>query len=82
MRNAIRDKPIFLLVDESNLSGIQCLNVLVGNLETSHISYLYECQAFLCARNSNSIAQGVDDAVKSLGIARNSMFYCLMPQNM
>ena len=43
IRNAVYDKQIFLIVDESILSGMQYLNILVGSLETPHVSYLYDC---------------------------------------
>ena len=33
IRNAVHDKQIFLVVDESNLFGIQYLNILVENSE-------------------------------------------------
>ena len=63
---------IFLVVDESTLSGIQNLNILFGSLETPHIGYLYDCQLVPCVPNSNSIAQAVDDTVRSLATNRNS----------
>ena len=43
MRNAVHDKQIFLIVDESTLSGTQYLNILVGSLETPPVSCLYDC---------------------------------------
>ena len=58
------------------MSGTQCLNILVGSLETPHASYLYDCQLRKCAPNSNIIAQAVDDAVGNLGINRS--FFCLL----
>ena len=76
MRNAVEDKQIFLVVDESILSGTQYLNILVGSLETPHVSYLYDCQPLKCAPNSNIIAQAVDDAVRNLEI--NRRFFCLL----
>ena len=76
IRNAVHDKQIFFIVDESTLSGTQYLNILVGSLETPHVSYLYDCQPLKCAPNSNIIAQAVDDAVKNLGINRS--FFCLL----
>ena len=66
----------FFLVDESTLSGTQYLNILVGSLETPHVSYLYDCQPLKCAPNSNIIAQAVNDAVKNLGINRSLL--CLL----
>ena len=44
IRNAVHDKQIFLIVDESTLSGTQYLNIPVGSLETPLVSYLYDCQ--------------------------------------
>ena len=70
IRNAVHDKQIFLVVDESTVSGTQYLNILVGSRETLHIGYLYDCQPLKCAPNSNIIAQAVDDAVRNLGIIR------------
>ena len=55
------DKFLWLLM--RTLSGIQYLKILVGNLETPHVRYLYDCQPLPSAPNSNSVAQAVDDAV-------------------
>ena len=74
--NAVHDKQIFVVVDESTLSGTQYLNILVGSLETPHVSYLYNCQSLKCAPNSNIIAQAVDDDVRNLGMNRS--FFCLL----
>ena len=38
IRNAVHDKQIFLIVDESTLSSTQYLNTLVGSLETPLVS--------------------------------------------
>ena len=76
LRNAVHDKQIFFIVDESTLSGTQYFNILVGSLETPHISYLYDCQPLKCAPDSNIIAQAVDNAVRNLGINRS--FFCLL----
>ena len=55
---------------------MQYFNILVGSLETSRISYLYNCQPLKCAPDSNIIAQAVDNAVRNLGINRS--FFCLL----
>ena len=72
--NAARNKQFFLL--KRAIPGMQHLNILVGCLETNHVNYLYNCQSLQCAPNSSSIAQAVDEAVRSLGINRNS--FCLL----
>ena len=56
---------------------MQYLNILVGSLETPHVSYLYDCQPLKCAPNSNIIAQAVDDTVGNLGINRSFFFLLL-----
>ena len=74
IQNAVHDKQIFLIVDESTLSGTHYLIILVGSLETPHVSYFYDCQPLKCAPNSNTIAQLVNGAVRNLGI--NRTFFC------
>ena len=77
IRNAINDKLIFLVVDESTLSSTQFLNILVGTLDMPHsISYLYDYQPLPCLQNSSNIVQAIDNAVISLGTNRN--FFCLL----
>ena len=76
IRNAVHDKQDFFIVDESTLSGMQYLNILVGSLETPHISYLYDCQPLKCAPNRNIIAQAVDNAAENLRINRS--IFCLL----
>ena len=58
---------------------MQYSNILVGSLETPHVSYLYDCQPLKCAPNSNIIAQAVDDAVRNLRMNRS--FFCLLLSN-
>ena len=74
IRNAVHGKQIFLVADESTLSAIQYLNILVGS--TPDESYLYDYQPLPRAPNSNSIAQAVDDAVRSLEMNKNS--FCIL----
>ena len=44
MRNAVHDKQIFLIVDESTLFDTLYLNILMESLETPQVRYLYDCQ--------------------------------------
>ena len=74
IRNAVHDKQIFFIVDESTLSETQYLNILEGSLEPPHVSYLYDCQPLKSALNNNIIALAVNDAVRNFGINRN-FFY-------
>ena len=70
------NKKIFLVADESTLSGIQYLNIQDGTQKIPHVSYWHDCQPTSCAPNRNSIAQVVDDTVRSPGINENS--FCLL----
>ena len=56
IQNAVHDKQIFIIVDDSILSGMQYLNILVGSLETPHVTYMCDCQPLKCAPYSNIIA--------------------------
>ena len=76
IQNAVHDKQIFLIVDESTLSVTQYLNILVGSVETPHVSYLYDCQPLKCASKNSIIAQAVDNAVRNFGMNRS--FFCLI----
>ena len=58
------------------LSGTQYLNIVVGRLETPHVSYLYDCQPLQCTPNRNIIAQAVDDAVRKSW--NQQSFFCLL----
>ena len=66
----------FLLLMRALCLAHNTWNIPVGNLGTSHIRYLYDCQPLKCAPNSNIIAQAVDNAVRNLGINRS--FFCLL----
>ena len=77
IRNAVHDKQIFLVVDESHLSGMQYFNILVGSLETALVSYLHGYQPLPCAPMATTFAQAVNDAVRSLGINKNTFFLLL-----
>ena len=68
IKNAAREKQCFwLLMRALYLAYIQYINILVGSLETPIVSYF---------KNSSSIAQAVDNGVRSLGINRSS--FCLL----
>ena len=40
IQNAVYDKQIFLILDESTASGTQYLNILMGSLKTPQVSLL------------------------------------------
>lgn len=70
VRKKLSNKKIFLMVDESEVSGAKFVNVLVGSLDNPHITYLWRCEHMESAINAQLIIHQVDDAVKDLGVAR------------
>ena len=68
-----------MVVNESNLSGTQYLNILVGALwkRFTCASFPYNFQPLPCLPNADSIVQAIDDAVGSLGTNRNSFYFLL-----
>ena len=51
IRNAVHDKQILLIVNESSPSGMQYLNILVESLKTPHVSYLQDWSVSnMCAK--------------------------------
>ena len=82
IRNAVHDKQIFLIVDESTLSGTQYLNSLVGSLETPHVSYLYDCQPLKCALIATSLLKQLTMLLEILESTEASpASYCPMQRN-
>ena len=83
IRNPVHDKQIFVIVVESTLSGIQYLNILVGSLETPHISYLYDCQPLKCAPIATSLLKQLTMLLEILESSEASpACYCLMSRNL
>ena len=82
IRNAVHDKQIFPIVEESTLSGLQYWHILVGSLETPHVSYLYDCQPLKYTPKSNKLLQQLTMLLKILeSTETSSACYFLMPQN-
>ena len=75
-------KQFFLAVDESSLSGIQQLNILVGSLETPHVSYLYNCRPLQERQIATVLLKQLTMLLELLESRETpSVFYCLMLQN-
>ena len=83
IRTAVDDKMIFLLVAESYSSGAQYLNILVGALETPHISFLYKCPPLYHVHQTPAAffkqLTMLLDLLEPIEIF--FAFYCLMLQN-
>ena len=66
-------KPIFLVVDESDVSGQKYVNVLAGPMEEPNKTYLIGCSPLSGNPNSSNICTIVDDCLKEMGITREML---------
>ena len=59
-------KPIFLVVDESDVSGQKYVNVLAGPMEEPNKTYLIGCSPLSGNPNSSNICTIVNDCLKEM----------------
>jgi hypothetical protein len=76
LKECLRGKEIFMVIDESDISGKQYLNILVGLLNQPQVTFMFDCQFLQCSANGQLICRVVDDAIRSLGIDRKD--FCLL----
>ena len=69
------DKIIFMVIDESEISGCKYLNTLVGDIEVPETTYLLHCKILCTSSNQQTIA--VDDAIRTLQANRNNFVLLL-----
>ena len=67
---------MFMVVDESDINGKQFLNILVGKLTALEKTLLFNCKTLSQSVDSNIATRKIDDAVHSLGVAREN--FCLL----
>ena len=77
IKKLLTRKPIFLVVDESDVSGQKYVNVLVGPMEEPNKTNLIVCIPLSGSPNSSNICTIVDDCLKEMGITRE-MFLLLL----
>ena len=76
VKNSMHEQKIFLVVDESEISGIKYLNVLVGLLDELDKTYLIACKVLPKSPTAKSICQEIDDCLRFLDVTRNN--FCLL----
>ena len=77
IKKLLTRKPIFLVVDESDVSGQKYVNVLNELMEEPNKTYLIACSPLSENPNSSIICTIVDDCLKEIGITRE-MFLLLL----
>ena len=71
------DKTIFMVIDESEISGCKYLNTLVGNIKVPETTYLMHCKILCTSPNQQTIVHAVDDAIQTLQANRNNFVLLL-----
>jgi len=76
VKNLIYEQKIFLVVDESEISGNKYLNIFVGLLDEPDKTYLIACKVLPKSPTARSICQEIDDCLRFLDVTRNN--FCLL----
>ena len=74
IQELLRDKKIFLIVDEAEVAKQKYISVLVGSLDAPNQTFLVNCHPLVSGRNVNSsiILHTVDDILRQLEIKRGN----------
>ena len=74
IQELLRDKKIFLFVDEAEVAKQKYISVLVGSLDAPNQTFLVNCHPLDSGRNVNSsiILHTVDDILRQLEIKREN----------
>ena len=74
IQELLRDKKIFLIVDEAEVAKQKYISVLVGSLDAPNQTFLVNCHPLDSGRNVNSsiIPHTVDDILRQLEIKREN----------
>ena len=74
IQDLLRDKKIFLIVDEAEIAKQKYINVLVGSLDAPNQTFLVDCHPLDSDSNDNSsmILHTVDDIMRQLEIKREN----------
>ena len=74
IQELLRDKNIFLIVDEAEIAKQKYINVLVGSLDAPKQTFLVDCHPLDSGSNVNSsiILHTVDDILRQLEIKREN----------
>ena len=79
IQELLRDKTIFLIVDEAEIAKQKYISVLVGSLDALNQTFLVDCHPFDSGSNVNSsiILHTVDDILRQLEMKRENFLLFL-----
>lgn len=72
IKKKIKDKQIFLIVDESDIDRKKILNIMIATIENSEKVYLAESKILQKSPNSNTVASLIDDFLKDWNIEKKN----------
>ena len=74
IRELLRDKKVFLIVDAAEVDKQKCINVLVGSLDNPNATFLIEYLPLESSSNVNSsiVLHTVDDLLPQFGTKREN----------
>ena len=61
VKELMSEKKVFLVVDESDISGKKYLNVLVGALDEPETTFLIDCRPLVQSPTNQTVCQAIDD---------------------
>lgn len=76
VKDIVRNKQIFLEIDESEVSGTKYVNVLIGTLDNPTKVYMCSCTALTGNVNAQVIIHIIDDTIRYLNTDREN--FCLL----
>lgn len=77
IKDIVADKKVYIVIDESEISGKQYFNTLVGNIEEPDKIFLFDCRVCNTKSDHHYVVHLVDDVIKSLEIDRHSFVLLL-----
>lgn len=76
IKSYVENKAIFLIIDETDVSGNKYINILIGIMESPQKSYLIVCIPIEGPANSQIIVHTIEDSINFMGISRVN--FCLL----
>ena len=76
LKYLLRDKCIFIVIDESEVDKTKFINVIVGDIDVPEKTYLIECCVTETV-NQSIICMKIDDILRKLDVARKNFLLLL-----
>ncbi len=76
MKSIVSSQLLFMIVDESEVSGAKYMNILVGTLQDPQKTYMLECLPLAASADAQAVLHAVHDAISSLGCPHED--FCLL----